>query len=162
MMATRQAQIAVDEVDNPWFSTAHPESVSNPRQIRAFRREDAVSAMRSLKPHQIRAADEFIGIWRTLHGLHGGSLTEHVDHHQAPSISDSVIDAGRELILCKALVGVRNYGLLEEVCGRGKSLTELFPVGHGSEVALVRLQRRIASHNIKTSLDDMARMWSYM
>jgi hypothetical protein len=154
----RKAQIAVAEVDNPNYSRDHPENLGNPRTIMVSinRRADAVTSLwirGFLEDHQKRAADRFTAAWRIMQGLHGGSFGEHVDHRQEPSISEDVIDAGRQLQECRGLLGVRSYDLVCVVCGEGKALSDLFPM---------KRQRLTAADNLRVALDDMARMWGYM
>ena len=154
----RKAQLADAEVDNPYFLTAHAESTGNPRRIRAFInvRCSAVVSLANrgfLKDHQMRAASRFGEAWEIMEGLHGGSFSEHVDHRHQPSISEDVIDAGRQLQQCRDLLGFRSYRLVCAVCGEGKSLSDLFPV---------KRSRLTAADNLRAALDDMAYMWGYI
>jgi hypothetical protein len=157
-MSNRQARIRTAEVDNPYFAKSHPETSTNPRRVRAIVnvRESAIVMLATrgfLKQHQVHAATRFGNAWEIMAGMHRNSLHEFVDAHQHPSISQSTIDAGRELQQCRTLLGHRSYGLVTAVCGEGKALPELYPV---------KRERLTAADILRMALDDMACMWGYM
>jgi hypothetical protein len=154
----RKLELAETEVDNPFFSTDHPEGAGNPRKVRAFVnvRESALIELANrgaLNPHQLRAGFRFGKTWEIMEGVHGGSFGDYVDSRYQPSISDDVVEAGRELKRCRQLLGRHLYWLVEEVCGKGNSLPALFPV---------KRQRLTAADNLRTALDDMAVAYGYM
>jgi hypothetical protein len=154
----RKLELAETEVDNPFFSTDHPEGAGNPRKVRAFvnRGESAIINLRHrklLNDHQFRAAIQFCHAWETMHEIRRNGLHEYVDIRRQPSIPDDVVDAGREMRRCREQLGLRNYMLLVAVCGYGKSLPEMFPV---------KRQRLTAADNLRASLDELAWIWGYM
>jgi hypothetical protein len=154
----RKAELAETEVDNPFFTADHPESAGNPRKVIVFvnRRESAIiwlANRRHLNAHQVRASVRFEKTWKIMQGLHGSSFHEHVDIRHTPSISDDVVDAGRELQQCRDLLGVRSYRLVCAVCGESKLPAELFPV---------KRRRLTAMDNLRAALDDLACMYGYM
>jgi hypothetical protein len=119
----RKVLIAVAEVDNPWFAPEHPEGLSNPRKVAAALRPDALQWMArrdKIKPHQVAAGVRFGKFWELREGLRSGGLHEYVDLGRLPTIYDDVIDAGRELRRCQAVLSKNDYWLVSEVCGRGQ------------------------------------------
>jgi hypothetical protein len=155
----RKALIAVAEVDNPWFAPEHPEGLSNPRKVAAALRPDALQWMArrdKIKPHQVAAGVRFGKFWELREGLRSGGLHEYVDLGRLPTIYDDVIDAGRELRRCQAVLSKNDYWLVSEVCGRGLAPSQLF---HGKRL---RSRRERAYKDLAAALDDLACMWRYM
>jgi hypothetical protein len=158
VMMNRKTELAMIEADNPFFTADHPESTGNPRKTRVFinRRESALVELANrgvLNPHQIRAGFRFGHVWEIMQGMHGRCFGEHVDTRHQPSISDDVVDAGRELKQCRDLLGVRSYRLVCAVCGEGKLPAELFHV---------KRARLTATDNLRAALDDLACMYGFM
>lgn len=145
-------------MDNPYHSTAHRESRSNPKTIDVVKnlRESAIETLYArgkLDESQKRTADKFRRLWESCGGtigamdygrepVDGGGLTEPLTERQA--------NAGRELASCRRLLGKRMFGLVCRVCGQGLSLTELSPDGR---------DKKTAADNLRDSLDDLGEMW---
>jgi hypothetical protein len=76
---------------------------------------------------------------------------EHVDGGKARDpITEREVNAGKELARCRALLGVRMYGLVSAVCGEGFALTELLAS---------KRERLTAADMLRMGLDDLAAMW---
>ena len=159
MSANRKAEIASIEIDNPFFSADHAESIANPKKICVLvnTRESAIvslSVRGFLSPHQEAAASRFRRSFEIMQGMHGKKgFHEHVDMRHASSISEDVLNAGQDLKDCRKLLGMRCYALVVEVCGNGKALSDMFHV---------KRERLTAADNLRASLDDMACMFGYM
>jgi hypothetical protein len=166
MGMNRKMVLGEAEVDNPYFAADHPENGSNPKRVRALInvRESAVVTLFNrgyLKQHQFRAAVRFNRTWEIMNGRRGGSFSEHVDGYRHPSISSSVIDAGKELQQCQSVLLGRQYRLVCEVCGQGRSLAETSYV-KDSDRRNKDTARLTAADYLRDSLDDLACMWGYM
>ena len=152
-------ELAEAEIDNPFFAASHAESSGNPRKVKALLRPDAVQWLDvrgRLKPHQKAAAMQFRRLWEVREGMRLGGFHEYVDLRCVSSISDEVVEAGRELRRCADVLSRPDYALVVDVCGRGKALSEVFP-GYR-----LRRRRRIAVVDLCAALDDLACMWRYM
>jgi len=161
----RQVQIGEMEVDNPRYAAEHDGAPGNPRRSFAAvnLRESPIVTLyqrKSLTPHQFKAGVRFHGLWATYNGLRGGSFAEHVDGYRQSYISDSVIDAGRELERCRKAVHLPlTYLLLCEVVGQGRPIIQTTYVRATSNVDM---GRRMATQYMVHGLDDMATMWGLM
>jgi len=65
-------------------------------------------------------------------------------------ISDRALNAAKVLNNCQGVLGNRNFNLVVQVCGEGRSPWEL---------ADSRRQKQFVMDSLRTSLDDLARFW---
>jgi hypothetical protein len=146
-------------MDNPHFTRDHVESQTNPRRIKVQKnaRESAVEmlfARKLLNEAQKQTADRFRSAWERCGGAGSAALDytrEVVDGGGArEAISERQIDAGRELVRCRQILGARIYDLICKVCGQGLSLQQLAPSNR---------DRLTAADNLRNGLDDLAEMW---
>lgn len=147
------------DVPNPHFSAAHPVSRTNPKMIPAVKnaRESAIEmlfARKLLNEAQKQTADRFRSVWERCGGSGSAALDytrEVVDGGGVrEAISERQIDAGRELVRCRQVLGARLYDLICKVCGQGLSL---------QQIAEVKRDRLTATDNLRNGLDDLAEMW---
>lgn len=115
-------------------------------------RESAITTLASrgvLDAAQVAAADRFRALFEAMGGKGAGAFDygrEHVDGGKARDpISERQANAGKELARCRALLGVRIYGLVSAVCGEGFALTELL-ASKGADM-------------LRMGLDDLAGLW---
>jgi hypothetical protein len=158
-LMNRNVLIAVTEVDNPWFAPEHPEGQGNQRRVAAVLRPNALQWMARrdlIRPHQAAAGVRFGRFWELREGMRSGGMHDYVDLGRIPTVYDDVIDAGRELRRCQAVLSKDDYWLVSEVCGRGSEIADLF---HGKHL---RRRRAAARVTLAAALDDLACMWRYM
>lgn len=157
MAAYLKTEIATAEVDNPYFTTDHPEALGNMRRVLVTvnlrERSRLLSKRLNLEPHQIKAKDHFQDAWNIMAGCRSTALGERTSYRRQRSLSEAILDAGQDLRSCRNLLGHRSYGLICAVCGEGRELPELFHV---------KRERLTAADNVRAGLDDMAGMWGYM
>lgn len=144
------------QVENPYFSTAHPVCASNPKRVPASVnvRTDAVMTLFSrglLDIAQKAAADRFAAVWQA-----AGGRVQSLDYSQ------DRVDAGKsdpmlarlaavqELTRCQALIGRRGFQVIEAICGEGKAL---------SEIAQTKRERLTLADNLRADLDELALIW---
>lgn len=160
MSAPTKIKLRPTEVPNPYFSRSHAADASNPPTIPAMVniRESAVTTLASrgvLDAAQVAAANRFRALFETMGGKGSGAMDysrEHVDGGKAREpITERQLSAGQELARCRALLGVRLYGLVSTVCGEGRSLHEV--AGQNKRARLV------AADCLRWALDDLAAMW---
>ncbi|MDW9618322.1 hypothetical protein GOB49_13605 [Sinorhizobium meliloti] len=160
MSAPSKTKLRPVEVPNPYFSRAHPPGPTNPRRIPAVVnvRESAVTTLASrgvLDAAQVAAADRFRTLYEAIGGKGAGAIDygrEHVDGGKAREpITERQITAGKELARCRALLGMRIYGLVSAVAGQGYALHEV--VGNDKRARLT------AADMLRMGLDDLAAMW---
>nr|WP_106795308.1 hypothetical protein [Rhizobium sp. H4] len=146
-------------VANPFHSRAHPADATNPRDVVAMInvRESAITTMAArgvLDAAQVAAADRFRRLWESMGGKVASAIDygrEHVDGGKAPDpITEREVNAGKELARCRALLGVRLYGLVSAVAGEGFALTEIFEG---------KRERLTAADMLRMGLDDLAELW---
>lgn len=144
------------QVDNPYFSRAHPIGSSNPKRVTANVnvRNDAVMTLFSrgfLDQTQKAAADRFTAVWQA-----AGGRMQSLDYSQTrvdAGKSDPMIArlaAVQELTRCQSLIGRRGFQVIEAICGEGKALTE---------IAQTKRERLTLADNLRADLDDLAEMW---
>jgi hypothetical protein len=146
-------------VDNPMFTSDHDAGPTNPRKIKVRKNagESAVEmlfARKLLNEAQKQTADRFRSVWERCGGAGSAALDytrEVVDGGGVrEAISERQIDAGRELVRCRQVLGARIYDLICKVCGQGLSLQQLAPASR---------DRLTAADNLRNGLDDLADMW---
>lgn len=146
-------------VENPYFSRAHPAHATNPRDVVAMInvRESAITTMAArggLDAAQVAAATRFRALWESMGGKGAGAIDygrEQVDGGKGRDpITEREVNAGKELARCRALLGVRLYGLVSAVAGEGFALTEIFEG---------KRERLTAADMLRMALDDLAAMW---
>lgn len=159
MKITPKFDIDLVDVDNPFFSTDHKESLSNPKRIKAAKNllESAIEtlfARKKLDEAQKRAADRFRATWEACGGAGTGAMDYgrlRVDGGGArDTISDRQVDAGKELRACRNLLGARNYNLVCMVAGQGLSFSDITDDGR---------TKLTMADNLRDALDDLGRMW---
>lgn len=121
-------------VPNPYYSRAHPADATNPPTVPAVIniRESAVTTLATrgvLDAEQVAAANRFRALYEAMGGKGAGAVDygrEHVDGGKAREpITERQLGAGQELARCRALLGVRLYGLVSAVAGECRSLHEV-------------------------------------
>lgn len=159
--ASRPRQtVSTKKVENPYWEPAKEGEKGVPRLIEApvNLRESAIEtlvARGGLNRAQQAAADEFRRFWEVRwSGAEAMDYSrDRVDAGSSPSpISESQINARRELDKAEALLGRPNYVLTSRVCGEGKALSEIF---------LAKRDRLTAADNLRNSLSDLAGMWRF-
>lgn len=153
---TPKTEMAPADVDNPYFSTDHAESVDNPKRIRVSKnlRESAIEtlfARGKLDEAQRRAADRFRATWEACGGAGTGAMDytrTHVDGGGTRDpISERVVDAGKDLASCRIMLGKRNFDLVCKVCGQGLSF---------SDITTDARAKLTMADNLRDSLNDLA------
>lgn len=148
-------------MENPYFNGNHEISGTNPKMIGVVKnlRESAVEtlfARGKLNDAQKRAADKFRSLWETLGGAGSGAndySREYVDGGGAKDpIAQRQVDAGKALMECRNLIGVRNYDLVQKVCGQGLGL---------AQISSIKRDQLTAADNLRASLDDLAGLWHF-
>lgn len=157
-----KAEVVSADVDNPYFQPEHFESPSNPKTITALVniRESAVEtlfARGQLDKAQKRAADRFRGFWEAMGGAGAKAMDytrEYVDGgRSAESLTDRQINAGKELMQARSLLGARNYDLVCKICGEGFAL---------DEICRSKREKLTAADNLRSNLNDLAAMWGML
>lgn len=156
---TPKLELVSAEIDNPYFSADHAESVDNPKRIRASKnlRESAIEtlfARGKLDEAQKKAGDRFRAVWEA----GGGAGTAAMDYSRThvdgggmrDPLSERQVDASKELATCRVVLGVRNFALVCKVCGQGLSF---------GDISTDQRTKLTMADNLRDSLDDLARMW---
>lgn len=147
------------EADNPYFTTDHPVSSSNPRKIKVTKnlRESAIEtlfARGKLDEAQKKAADRFRATWEACGGAGAGAMDysrTHVDGGGARDpISERVVTAASDLRACRMLLGARNYALVCKVCGQGLSF---------GDISTDQRTKLTMADNLRDSLNDLAQLY---
>jgi len=159
MMHGMVPELVGADVDNPHYSRAHSENLTNPRKIRVMKnaRESAVEmlyARGKLDEAQKETADRFRRLWERCGGSGSAAMdyTREVVDGGPPRdpISERQVEAGRELARCRTLLGARLYSLVCRVCGEGWAL---------SQISTMKRDRLTVADNLRDSLDDLGEMW---
>lgn len=144
------------EIDNPYFQREHKESSSNAKRTNADIniKESAIETLYArnfLATSQKRAADKVRELWETAGGK-SSSIDYTLDRVDGGKSDPLVakIEAAKELVRLRNLIGLRGYEMLEKVCCEGRALTEITP--HKRE-------RLTMADNLRADLDDAATMW---
>ncbi len=157
--ATPKTEEVEVQMENPYFTTDHPVSSTNPRRIKVTKnlRESAIEtlfARGKLDEAQKKAADRFRATWEACGGAGTGAMDytrTHVDGGGARDpISERQVDAGKELASCRVLLGARNFSLVSKVCGQGLSF---------GDITTDQRAKLTMADNLRDSLDDLAAVW---
>jgi len=157
--ATPKADLVSADMENPYFTTDHPVSSTNPKRIKVVKnlRESAIEtlfARGKLDEAQKKAADRFRATWEACGGAGTGAMDytrTHVDGGGTRDpISERQVDAGKELASCRVMLGKRNYDLVCKVAGQGLSF---------SDITTDQRAKLTMADNLRDSLDDLARGW---
>jgi len=160
----RKMVLEVVEVDNPLYVVDHHGAAGNPKRAIATRNVRSLSPVEklgrrgSLKERHVWASNKFLELWEIRSGVRSSRSLERSDTPYRGSISEAVIDAGRELEDCKDLLKDRMYLLVCEVCGQQKFVWQ---------TTYVRTSPRTnkgtacttAMDYLRDALDDLAQMW---
>lgn len=149
------------EVENPYFSGAHFEDATNPRKITA-----AMSMRESpaIWMHQHKQLDDAQAACASRFRRHfeaaGGSGAKAMDTTKEPvdggkvedGITDSKVDAAKQLFRARAVLDVYEYRIVEQVCGQCIWIKDL--------VASKRAQL-VMAQDLRVALDKLAMLWGY-
>jgi hypothetical protein len=159
-------RVTIQEKDNPGFQPEHPESASNPKTwpVAIDTAESSVETMYArgrLTIHQKRVADIVRQLWEIYSRSEIQAFDYSKDRVQS-SISPApttamALSARKRLQAARMELGRRNYQLVIEVAGQGRSIGQLVGVAKGSKDQ--ERQRSHLNHNLSESLDDLAKLW---
>ncbi|MBB4001575.1 DUF6456 domain-containing protein [Aurantimonas endophytica] len=161
--AARSPRLDVEmaEVDNPYWTPAHAKDRTNPRKVHALRNanESPLVLMESrgtITPLQAAAGLRFRMLYeRVMAGPPSpGDIRERVDGGggRADAMSESRMQAGRELALAAREIGRAEYWLVRSVCGEGQSLREI--------AMRTKVRRPSAAVALRHALDRLAEVWN--
>lgn len=154
-------ELHLQEVDNPLYSRAHDGDNTNPRKIGAMLnvRESSIEYLYSrnmIDQAQRMAGGKFRMYWEAAGGKGAKAIDygrEHVDGGSAITpISDMMAIAGQELKMCRNILGLRGFDLMEKVAGQGLMIADL---------SKARNERDAFMFMLKDGLDVLAHAWGY-
>jgi DNA-directed RNA polymerase specialized sigma24 family protein len=156
----RRHVIVMAEVDDPYFSPSHAESRTNTRKTMAFRNANEspltlMEARGTITLLQAEAGLRFrILFERLMAGTPSpGDIKERVDGGgRADGMSESRMDAGRQLRDAATSLGREKYWIVRTICGEGRSLREV------AKMAGVR--RDTVKAGLGAGLNDLAEIWN--
>lgn len=152
-------ELQTEFVDNPYWRPDLEGEASIPRKIRAAInvRESAVGTLAARKlidKGQAEAALRFRRHWEATGGAGAQAIDYSRDKVDGGQIADPIdvaqMAAARKLAEAERVLGERNYELVRRVCGEGAAMTEIYTA---------KRDRLTATDNLRTSLDDLARIW---
>lgn len=151
----------LQEVDNPLYSRDHDGEKTNPRKTTAMVnvRESSIEYLYSrsmIDDCQRMAGGKFRMYWEAAGGNGAKAIDygkEHVDGGSALTpISDTMAIAGQELKMCRNILGIRGFDLMEKVAGQGLMIADL---------SKARSERDAFMFMLKDGLDLLAHAWGY-
>lgn len=152
-------------IENPDWEPAREGEKGFPRKIKATVnvRESAISTLAARKDSngnalideaQVLAADRFRRFWEASGGAGAKAMDYTRDKVDGGQIADPIdiaqMNAARKLGEAEHTLGERNYQLVRRVCGEGAAMSELYSG---------KRDRLTATDNLRSSLDDLARIW---
>lgn len=156
-----KADIHIVEIENPHFSRTHTGSPGNPKKVPAAMnvRESAITLMyskRLIEAHHVEAANKFRRYWEMLGGAGAGSFDYSREIVDGGGVTDPIterqIKAGLSLKLCQSVIGHKAYGIVERVCGEGRTIAE-FSHSHREKTTNMDY--------LRDALDALSEHWGY-
>lgn len=154
-------ELHLQEIDNPLYNRAHHGDNTNPRKVGAMVnvRESSIEYLYSrsmIDDCQRMAGGKFRMYWEAAGGKGAKAIDygkEHVDGGSAVTpISDMMATAGQELKMCRNILGLRGFDLMEKVAGQGLMIADL---------SKARSERDAFMFMLKDGLDLLAHAWGY-
>lgn len=149
--------VGIEEVDNPYFAADHRESESNPRRVQATVNVNE-SKIQGIKADeaQMAAARKFQRLWNNGGGRGAGAIDyarERVDGGGAvQDITDSQIDAQKELDEARKSIGMRPYQVVRLIVGEGYRI---------KDISRSHREQTTYGDYLKHALTDLAVLWGY-
>ena len=152
-------------VENPDWRPDLDGEKAFPRRVAAVInvKESAISTLAARKDNkgkplidesQVAAADRFRRFWEATGGAGAQAIDYSRDKVDGGMIADPIdiaqMNAARKLAEAERTLGERNYELVRRVCGEGAAIGEMYNV---------KRDKLTATDNLRSSLDDLARIW---
>jgi hypothetical protein len=157
MTRKAKATTAVVKVDNPYFSTSHPEGFGNPRTTDAVvvLRESSITTLAALgllDADQVAAAWRYKRAWESVQstGIAAVGFSEWLDSGQRPEMSERRLRAASDMRHAADVLGIHGTWLVSRVCGYGYHIRDIYPS---------RRDRDTATDMLRTYLTVLAREW---
>ena len=154
-------EIAVIEVDDPYFDPKTPESRSNPRKMKATINARESYAMwlyarRHIDKAELKAASRIRRSWERLGGAGAKAIdytSERVDGGQiAQTITDDHLEAARDLRAAAAVLGPAGYDLTIKLACMGLWISDLSPK---------EVHQKYLGMRFRECLDSLAAYWGF-
>jgi hypothetical protein len=143
-------------MDNPYYSSSHPESQTNPRTVVVSLRDSSIVTLAAhgvIDANQVEAAWRFGKAWQTIQSLGNRSagFGEWVDSsYRSADVAESRIKAAGDLRKAKRVLGDHGYMLVSKVCGEGWHIRDLYHKRGERDAMTLMLRIHLAS---------LARIW---